>query len=53
MTMNDNELKSIIGGAFTATFLSAIIRGIKLIIDFGRALGTAFRMVCSKTTCSS
>lgn len=51
MIIEDKELKKIIGGAISATMLSAIIRGLKLIIDFGRALGTAFRKLCSKNIC--
>ncbi len=50
--MTENELRSVVGGALSATFISAIIRGIKLIVDLGRAFGTAFRMICSKKTCS-
>lgn len=51
MIIEENELKRIIGGAISATLLSAIIRGLKLLIDFGRALGTAVRRICSKTVC--
>lgn len=51
MIIEENELKRIVGGAISATMLSAIIRGLKLIIDFGRALGTAFRRICFKNVC--
>jgi bacteriocin-like protein len=49
--LNDYELKNIIGGAISGTLINSIIRGLSLIIDLGRALGSAIRRICGNKIC--
>ena len=51
MILNDNELKSINGGSITATFLNAIVKGLSLLIELGKSLGSSIRRITSGTTC--
>jgi len=50
--INNNELKQIIGGTITATFLGYIVRGINSILDLGRSIGTAIRRIQTGKLCS-
>lgn len=53
--MRDHELINVVGGATnytSATFISAISRGINTIYNLGRAFGTAIRMIVSGKRCS-
>lgn len=52
MRLNDRELKTIIGGSITATFINAIVKGFELIIEIGRSLGSSIRRVASGKSCS-
>jgi len=41
--MKEEELRNIKGGSITATFVSAISRGVNTLYNVGRALGSAIR----------
>lgn len=45
------ELKSINGGAFTAAYLTALVRGVNTILDVARSIGTAIRRIQSGNLC--
>lgn len=49
--LNDYELKNITGGSLSGTIISAIIRGVGVFVDVGRAIGTAVRRICSNKVC--
>ena len=49
--LNNSELKNIKGGSLTATFLSAIARGINSISDLGRSLGSSIRRIQTGRFC--
>lgn len=49
--MSDNELKAIIGGSISASFITAIVRGINTLLDLGRSFGTAIRRITSGQKC--
>lgn len=49
--LNDNELKEINGGAISAAWLTAIVRGINSILDLGRSIGTALRRIQTGKLC--
>lgn len=51
MKIEENELRCIMGGAVTAAFLNAIARGIGVILDLGRSVGTAIRRIGSGSVC--
>ena len=50
--LNDKELMTINGGSISGTLINSIIRGVSLIVDIGRAIGTAFRRISSNKICS-
>lgn len=52
MILKDNELKLINGGSITATFINAIVKGLNIIIELGKSLGSSFRRITSGATCS-
>lgn len=52
MQLNNSELKSIIGGSITATFINAIVKGFELIIEIGKSLGSSIRRIASGKSCS-
>lgn len=49
--MSREELLEIKGGNITATFLNAIVRGITVICEVGRNIGTALRRVIAGNIC--
>ncbi len=51
--MTDNELKSIIGGAYniSASFLNQLVRGATFLLEMGRSLGGAIRRIKTKKLC--
>ena len=53
MKLENKELYSIKGGALniTGTLVTSIVKGLSLIIELGRGLGTAIRMAYSKRSC--
>lgn len=49
--MSKQELQNIVGGSVSATFITAIVRGINSILDLGRSLGTAIRRITTGQKC--
>lgn len=49
--LNNNELKCITGGAISGTLLNSIVKAFGMVIDLGRALGTALRRIGENKTC--
>lgn len=49
--LRDDELKNIEGGAITASWISAIAKGINSILDLGRSLGSAIRRIQTGRLC--
>lgn len=47
----EEEMKNIIGGAITASWISAIAKGINSILDLGRSLGSAIRRIQTGRLC--
>jgi hypothetical protein len=50
--LHNEELLKITGGAITAAFMTALVRGINAYLDVGRSLGSAIRRVITKSICS-
>ena len=40
------------GGSISGTLINAFVRGINVLLDLGRSLGTAIRRIGSNTVCS-
>lgn len=51
MILKDSELMTITGGSITATFINAIVKGLELLIELGKSLGSSFRRITSGATC--
>lgn len=51
MQLNDRQLKQIIGGSVGATMLNAVIKGISLIVDLGKSLGSTIRRASENKPC--
>lgn len=49
--ISNSELKQINGGAISASFITAIVRGINSVLDLGRSLGTAIRRIVTGQKC--
>lgn len=50
--MTNQELINVVGGAtINASWLNALARGIEVVYNLGRSLGTAIRMIVKKTKC--
>ena len=49
--MTDLELKNVIGGEMTGTFLNSIARIFTVIIDIGRSFGSALNYWKNKRSC--
>lgn len=49
--IEDEQLKLINGGGISASYITALVRGINTIIDLGRALGTVIRRIQTGTLC--
>lgn len=49
--LSDKELIAINGGGLSGTLISSIIKGISIVIDLGRSLGTAIRRIRSNSIC--
>jgi hypothetical protein len=50
--MTNQELASTIGGSsINASWLNALARGIEVVYNLGRSLGTGVRMLVKKTKC--
>lgn len=52
MILKNSELKNIIGGSITATFINAVVKGISLLIELGKSLGSSIRRITSGATCA-
>lgn len=52
MIIKDQDLKCINGGSITATFINAIVKGLSLLIELGKSLGSSIRRISSGNTCS-
>ncbi|MDD4624048.1 MAG: bacteriocin [Bacilli bacterium] len=51
--LNNEELKNINGGSISGTLISSIVKGISLIFDLGRSLGSAIYRVVNKKCCKA
>ncbi len=51
MKLNRNELLNVYGGTISATLINAIVKGFSVIVDLGKALGSAIRRAVSGKTC--
>lgn len=51
LVMSNSELKTVVGGGFTATMLNAIARNINSILDLGRSFGSALRRLKDGNLC--
>ena len=51
MSLSKEELLKIEGGAISAAYITALVRGINSLLDLGRSLGTALRRVISGIKC--
>lgn len=51
MIMTEKELCTIAAGTVSAAFLNAIARGIGVVLDVGRSVGTAIRRIGSNSVC--
>lgn len=49
--LHKEELLQITGGALTAAFLTALVRGINVYLEVGRSLGSAIRRAMTKNVC--
>ena len=49
--IEEKELKNIIAGSISASFITAIVRGINSVLDLGRSLGTAIRRITTGQKC--
>lgn len=50
--LKNEELILTVGGAFSATMLGYVIKGINLIMDFGRQIGSSLRRLVNGSYCS-
>ncbi len=51
MKLSRNELLNVYGGTISATLINAIVKGFSVIVDLGKALGSAIRRAVSGKTC--
>ena len=51
MNLEEHQLKKIYGGAITAAFLSAVVRGMNLLLELGRSIGSAINRLRYGTSC--
>lgn len=51
-TLNKDDLKEIYGGAYSAAWITAIVRAVNGLLDLGRSLGSAVRRVQNGRICS-
>lgn len=52
MELNNEDLLKIRGGALNATMINAIVRGIDIMIDLGRSIGSAIRRLQDNNKCT-
>ncbi len=51
MILEDKDLCKITGGSITASLVGEFIKGLSVIIDIGRMLGSAIRRITSNRQC--
>lgn len=51
MKLNNSELLEIKGGAVSATLINAIVKGIELLMNLGKMLGSTIRRATSNNPC--
>lgn len=51
MKLTEKELLTINGGAVSAVLINAIVKGISLLIDLGKSLGSTIRRISENKTC--
>lgn len=52
MKLTEEELLQVTGGAtLSATMINAIVKGVDIVLDIGRSLGTAIRRLGDHKTC--
>ena len=50
--LNYQKMNEIMGGInITGTFINSLVRGIDVLLDLGRSLGSAFRRAKENTLC--
>lgn len=49
--MSNNELVCVYGGAFSATYINAVVRGAESVYALGRSLGSTFRQLVTGKKC--
>ena len=52
MRINKEKQKEIYGGTLSSTMLGCFIRGISILIDLGKSLGTSIRRATENKPCS-
>lgn len=52
MVLNTKELQNINGGAISPTLLNSLAKGLSLLFELGRAVGSGIRRAASGKTCS-
>ncbi|MBR3229548.1 MAG: hypothetical protein IKF91_01825 [Bacilli bacterium] len=52
MRLTKKEELNIYGGSVSSTMVNAIVKGISLLIELGRSLGSTIRRVSENKTCS-
>ena len=52
MILNKEQLLKVTGGAITASFITALARGITTLLELGLSIGSAIRRVSSGKICS-
>ena len=51
MKLNKNELLNVYGGSISASLINAVVKGVSVIVDLGKALGSAIRRAVSGKMC--
>ncbi|MBR3210015.1 MAG: hypothetical protein IKF82_07125 [Bacilli bacterium] len=51
MRISDDELLNVYGGGVSSTFINAIVKGIFLIVELGKSLGSSIRRVSDNKIC--
>ena len=48
----ETQMKTISGGALTASFLNAFVRGVSVFLDLGQIVGSSIRRISAGNYCS-
>ena len=51
MKLNERELLEIKGGSLSASLINGLVRGISIICDLGRSLGSTIRRISENKPC--